>query len=79
MFFPIILILISWVAALFICTDLGDKKDHIALGWVIGLLFGWIGVIAMLCVSKTYEQEVYEAARRMRIEQEARDHLGGAS
>ena len=45
----------------------------------MGLLLGWIGVLVKLSVSKTYEQEVRDAARQTRIEQEARDHLGGAS
>jgi len=50
----------------------GGNKGRRGLGYLLGLLLGWIGVIVMLFVPKTHEQEVRDAAHRMHIEQEAR-------
>ena len=65
-------LLIVLIPALIICVKLGNKKGHATLGWLMGLLLGWIGVIVMLLVSKTHAQEVADAAHRMQIEAEAR-------
>ena len=65
------ILLVVYVPALIICVKLGNQKGHSTLGWAMGLLLGWIGVAVMLCVSKTHEQEVADAARRLRIEAEA--------
>jgi hypothetical protein len=68
----VLLILIFWVVPIGIAGMVGGNKGRRGLGYLLGLLLGWIGVIVMLFVPKTHEQEVRNAARRMQIEQEAR-------
>ena len=69
--FYIFLIIISWIAATSICVSIGKRKGAVELGWVAGVLLGWLGVVIMFCIDKTHEQEVRDAAHRMEIEQEA--------
>ena len=45
----IIVILILYIPALIICVKLGNKKGHSDLGWIIGLLLSWIGVVIRSC------------------------------
>jgi hypothetical protein len=66
---------ILYIPALIICVKLGNKKGHNNLGWITGLLLGWIGVVIMLLVSKTHDQEVRDARRRIRVEAEARGEV----
>ena len=72
---PTLVLLLVYLAALVICVKLGNKKGERALGWITGLLLGWIGVVIMLLVRKTHDQEVADAARRMEIEAEARGEV----
>ena len=66
---------ILYIPALIICVKLGNKKGHSNLGWITGLLLGWIGVVIMLLVGKTHDQEVRDARRRIRVEAEARGEV----
>lgn len=63
---------VLYIPALIICVKLGNKKGHSDLGWITGLLFAWIGVVIMLLVGKTHDQEIRDARRRLRVEAEAR-------
>lgn len=73
--FQTLVILILYIPALIICVMLGTKKGHSNLGWITGLLLGWIGVVIMLLVGKTHDQEVRDARRRFRVEAEARGEV----
>jgi hypothetical protein len=73
--FQLLVILILDIPALIICIKLGNKKGHSDLGWITGLLLSWIGVVIMLMVSKTHDQEVRDARRRFRVEAEARGEV----
>gem|GEM_PF-5095491 len=37
-----------WIIPLIICVSQGNRKNRVALGWICGLLLGWIGVVIML-------------------------------
>jgi len=53
--------LFMWIAPIWISVHLGHTKGHALLGWLVGLLLGWIGVIIMLVVSPSIEAQRQEA------------------
>lgn len=71
----LIILLILYILAVIICAKLGNKKGRRDLGWIVGLFLGWLGVVIMLVVSRTHEQEVLNARRRLRVEAEARGEM----
>ena len=64
--------IVIWIAAVVVAVILGNRKGRPGLGWVMGILLGWIGVIVMACASPTREQQVLDAREQQRIEHEAR-------
>lgn len=40
--------LLIWGVAIYVAYNLGKKKNRNGLAW--GILLGWIGVIALLCL-----------------------------
>lgn len=49
------------VAAVWVSVHLGNKKGTVALGWVLGILLGWIGVVIMLIIPPSAEAQRREA------------------
>jgi len=69
------ILIVLWILAIVLCVYLSNKKGHQALDWIIGIMLGWIGVIVMLIVSPTHQQEVRAVARGSAIEAEARGEV----
>jgi len=46
----LLVILAFWIAPIVIGAQIGSRKGHQALGLVLGLLLGWIGVIIIALV-----------------------------
>ena len=63
--------LVSAAIATFVSVRLGHRKGRTGLGWAMGLILGWIGVIVMLCVPKTFEAKVRDEREQQRIRQAA--------
>lgn len=41
---------IWWVLPVIFAVKIGNKKNRVGLGWMFGILLGWIGVIIMACL-----------------------------
>lgn len=68
----LLITLIVFVIAVAPAVLLGRYKGRPVLGWVLGLLTGWIGFLILLFVPKTEEKQIAEARQRARIEAAAR-------
>ena len=53
-------ILFFWVAAIIVAGQIGKAKGREGLGYALGVLLGWIGVIIILCFSKTIEKQAFD-------------------
>ncbi len=51
------------VAAVWVSVHLGNKKGLAVLGWILGILLGWIGVVIMLIIPASPEAQRREALR----------------
>ncbi|MDA8198906.1 MAG: zinc ribbon domain-containing protein [Thermaerobacter sp.] len=49
------------VAAVWVSVHLGNKKGMVALGWILGIFLGWIGVVIMLVIPASAEAQRREA------------------
>ncbi len=49
------------VGAVWVSVHMGRKKGLALLGWVLGILLGWIGVIIMLVIPSSPESQRREA------------------
>ena len=58
--------------ASFLCVRLGRSKGR-SYGWVLGLCFGWLGVIVLLCLPKTFDAKVRDEREREQIRQAAQE------
>lgn len=56
--------LATMVGAVWVSVHLGHKKDMTLLGWIAGLMLGWIGVIIMVVIPPSPESQHREALRR---------------
>jgi len=56
--------------AILICNRLGHTKGRPG-GWAFGLILGWLGVIIMLCLPKTFDAKVRDEREREQIRQAA--------
>lgn len=65
-------LLIFWVAPWVIGGLVGSRKGHVALGIVLGVLLGWIGVIIIAFVRPTQAELVRRERERMLARQQAR-------
>lgn len=43
----IFLVVVFWVIPIWICVDLGNKKNRSGAGWACGIILGWLGVVIM--------------------------------
>jgi hypothetical protein len=55
------IVLFMWIAPIWISVHLGNAKGQPLLGWLLGLVLGWIGVIIMLIVPPSLEAQRREA------------------
>ena len=67
----VLLWLIYIALATLISVRLGHRKGRTGLGWAMGLILGWIGVVVMLCVPKTFDARVRDEREQQRIRQAA--------
>lgn len=65
-------ITVLWLIFVLMSGLIGHRKGRPVLGWVLGLLTGWIGFLILLFVPKTEEKQIAEARQRARIEAAAR-------
>jgi hypothetical protein len=71
-------IIVIWViAALIVATIIGNNKGRAGLGFVLGLLLGWIGVIVIACVPPTQEARIRRAQRDMQVQAAAQRRIRG--
>ncbi len=58
---PILVIFGFWLAtmvgAVWVSVHLGHKKDLSLLGWVLGIVLGWIGAVIMLIIPASAEAQ----------------------
>src|SRR5580693_10546109 len=66
------ILIVIWAACIAASVIIGKQKGRVALGWWMGILLGLIGVVIMLIVPKTHEQEVVDVRHQHQIEYEAR-------
>ncbi len=51
----IFMVLIFWVAPIFVAGSLGRTRGRYLLGFVLGIVLGWIGVIIIAVLEPTSE------------------------
>jgi hypothetical protein len=66
------ILIVIWAVCIAASVIIGKQKGRVALGWWMGILLGLIGVVIMLIVPKTHEQEVVDVRHQHQIEYEAR-------
>jgi hypothetical protein len=68
------LVLLIWVAAAAAAgAVIGARKGRRGTGIMLGLVFGWIGVIVIACIPPTHETLVQRERERLRVQREAQE------
>jgi hypothetical protein len=65
-------LIIIWILAAIIATIIGNRKGYPIQGFFLGLILGWIGVLAISLWRPSHAEMVRREEEHLRVQREAR-------